>query len=76
MTLSITPEKKHCNAEIAIMPEAISVGKRGTNPVCKYSYRTGINKINANKNNSKDNIPKKGNGRYSLNNVKMVRITL
>ena len=32
----MSPEKNEINADNAIKPDTISVGKLGTNPVCKY----------------------------------------
>ena len=43
-------------------PETINVGYLGTNPVCKYSMNTGINRTNAMSNRIVAIMEKKNNG--------------
>ena len=55
----MSPEKNEINADNAIKPDTISVGKLGTNPVCKYKKNTGTNNIRDKTNSKTDIIPKK-----------------
>ena len=55
----MSPEKNEINADNAIKPDTISVGKLGTNPVCKYLKNTGTNNIRDKTNSKTDIIPKK-----------------
>lgn len=46
-TSRISPHDQSNIAKRTINPETINVGYLGTNPVCKYSTNTGINRPNA-----------------------------
>ena len=75
MTSRINPHINNSKPMINKKPATINVGNLGTNPVAKYSLKTGTNKQIEMIKKIKANSPKNAIGLYSLNNLAIVPST-